>query len=70
MYTLDHYIRSGRSVSATAREMHLHRNTVNYRIAKAMEILEISLDDPKAFARLETSLRILACTDRNRYFPR
>ena len=70
MYTLDHYIRSGRSVSATAREMHLHRNTVNYRIAKAMEILEISLDDPKAFARLEMSLRILACTDRNRYFPR
>ena len=62
--TLDYYIRNGRSVSRTAQQMHIHRNTVNYRITKAMEFLGISLDDARAFAQVETSVRILCCMDR------
>ena len=68
LYTLDRYIRSNRSVSRTAEALHLHRNTVNYRISKAMDFLGISLDDAKSFSQLTTSLRILEYLDRELYF--
>ena len=68
LYTLDQYIRNNRSVSKTAENLHLHRNTINYRISKAMDFLEISLDDAKAFYQLTTSLKILEYLDRELYF--
>ena len=68
LYTLRDYVHGGRSVSATAQRLHLHRNTVNYRIARSLEFLGLSIEDPKAFEQLAASIRILEYVDFERYF--
>jgi hypothetical protein len=43
---LYHYFSNGRNVSATADAMHIHRNTLIYRLSKAEEILNIDIRQP------------------------
>ena len=41
---------------ATAEAMILHRNTIQYRVAQAMELCGQSLDDPDAVFKVQTAL--------------
>ena len=42
--TLMVYLQTNRSVNATARYLHVHRNTINYRIAKMRELFQLDLE--------------------------
>jgi hypothetical protein len=43
---LYHYFLSGRNISATADAIHIHRNTLIYRLSKAEEILNVDIKQP------------------------
>jgi len=57
--TLYYYIDSARKKAATADSLHVHRNTMNYRLSKIKEISGIDLTDPKVYQTCYFSLRIL-----------
>lgn len=57
--TLYMYMKNGRSQSKAARELHIHRSSLLYRLKKIEEVLEVSLDDYKTFLHLELSYEIL-----------
>ncbi|MEA5038431.1 MAG: PucR family transcriptional regulator ligand-binding domain-containing protein [Clostridiaceae bacterium] len=48
----------GGNMCEAARAMHLHRQSLRYRIGKAEELLGISLDDCRAALALELALRL------------
>jgi DNA-binding PucR family transcriptional regulator len=54
--TLREFLACNRSYVATANAMTLHRNTVQYRVAQAMEVCGQSFDDPDAVFRVRTAL--------------
>jgi DNA-binding PucR family transcriptional regulator len=54
--TLREFLASNRSYVATANAMTLHRNTVQYRVAQAMEVCGQGLDDSDAVFRVRTAL--------------
>ena len=56
--TLRAYLDSGKSVSATADRLHLHRNTVRYRIDRIEQLLAIDLADPDERLLLELCCRV------------
>lgn len=47
--TLRVYLENNRSVSRTAQQLYVHRNTVTYRINKVLGVLEVDLGDPNQF---------------------
>jgi hypothetical protein len=51
------YISHRGNAAATARAMHLHPQTVRYRLGRLRELLGSSLDDPDAHFELEVALR-------------
>ena len=57
--TLFSYLRQNRSVKTAARELHLHRNTVNYRVGRLQELFGINLEDAHATCRMLVSCEIL-----------
>lgn len=57
--TLNIYITFMRSNSRTVAEMHIHRNTLFYRLKKIQEITGISLDDEKLCAILLNNFYLL-----------
>lgn len=44
--TLYEYVRNDRSLVKTARNMHIHRNTLVYRLEKVEQLIPLILDDP------------------------
>jgi len=56
---LRYYLLSERSLSVTARLLHLHRNSVIYRLGKIENILGVDLDDPDVRLRLLISFKIM-----------
>ena len=48
----------------TAKRMHMHRNSIIYRLQKIQDVLELDLDDPDVRLRLMISFRILEMTGR------
>jgi DNA-binding PucR family transcriptional regulator len=40
------YLDCGGSISRTAEVMHLHRNAVRARLKRAVDLLDVDLDDP------------------------
>lgn len=56
--TLERYLRRFGDVRAAAEDLHIHQNTLRYRIRRAQEILGISLDDPDSRLLLEIQLLI------------
>lgn len=56
---LRNYLLTERSISATAKMMHMHRNSVIYRLGKIQEILGIDLGDPDVRLRLLISFKVL-----------
>lgn len=47
--TLRSYLENNRSLSRTAQQMYLHRNTIAYRINKILAVLDVDLDDPNQY---------------------
>lgn len=66
LYLLRCYLLSERSLSVTARLLHLHRNSVIYRLGKIENILGVDLDDPEVRLRLLVSYKILEYIDGKR----
>lgn len=60
---LRNYLLTERSLSATAKLLHMHRNSVIYRLGKIQDILGIDLDDPDVRLRLLVSFKILEMLD-------
>ncbi len=56
--TLEGYFRCNGNLSETARAMHLHRNSLLYRLGRIEEILGRSLDDPELRLSLQIALKI------------
>jgi sugar diacid utilization regulator/putative methionine-R-sulfoxide reductase with GAF domain len=62
--TLDAYLASDRHLEPTAHRLHVHPNTVRYRLAKVQELLGVSLRDVDDRFLLELALRVHAALDR------
>jgi len=58
VHCLYHYFLSGRNISAAADAIHVHRNTLIYRLSKAEEILNIDLKQP---SEKQAFLFIVSC---------
>jgi DNA-binding PucR family transcriptional regulator len=56
--TLREFLARNRSYVATADAMTLHRNTIQYRVAQAMELCGQSFDDPDAVFKVQTVLEV------------
>ena len=56
---LYYYLCSERNISLTAKNVHMHRNSVIYRIQKIQDILALNLDDPDIRLRLMVSFKVL-----------
>ena len=56
--TLREFLAHNRSYVATAEAMILHRNTIQYRVAQAMELCGQSFDDPDAVFKVQTALEV------------
>lgn len=61
---LYYYLCSERNISLTAKCVHMHRNSVIYRIQKIRDILLLDLDDPNVRLRLMVSFNILELSGR------
>jgi len=58
VHCLYHYFVNGKNISATADAIHVHRNTLIYRLSKAEEILKVDIKQPSAKQAL---LFIISC---------
>lgn len=56
---LRNYLLSERNLSVTARLLHMHRNSVIYRLGKISDILGVDMDDPDVRLRLLISFKII-----------
>ena len=61
---LYHYLCSERNISQTGKKIHMHRNSVIYRVQRITDALGVDLDDPDVRLRLMISFRILEMTGR------
>lgn len=59
-HTLSVFLDRFGDVAATAEELHVHPNTVRYRVRRVEQVLETSLSDPDARLLLALSLRATA----------
>lgn len=57
--TLREYFAQNRSVSRTAARVHLHRQSVIYRLRRAAQLLDARFDDGEAMWRIEAAVRAL-----------
>ena len=62
------YLYSGRSIHKTSQVLHIHRNTVSYRIGKVFDYLEMEMDNGKHLQKIAESIRLMEYVDQNRYF--
>jgi sugar diacid utilization regulator len=58
--TLHRYMSSRCNVSVTAKALHVHPNTVAYRLRRVEELLGVDLSDPQAMLHLQLALMIEA----------
>lgn len=56
--TLRHYANSGGRIQKTAEENSAHRNTINYRIHRMSEILNIDIQDSENLYKIQTALHV------------
>lgn len=61
--TLYLYLRFERSVLETAKELHIHRNTLSYRMEKIIALCHFDLEDPALRMRLLLSLEAIQFLD-------
>jgi hypothetical protein len=56
--TLDAYLAHGGNASQAAAALHLHRNTLAYRLRRLTQITGLDVDDPEARLRLHLALKV------------
>ena len=56
---LYYYLNTERNISLTAKLVHMHRNSVIYRLQKIQDMLHLNLDDPNVRLRLMITFKIL-----------
>ncbi len=56
--TLDTYLASDRHLEQTAAVLHVHPNTVRYRLSKVQDMLDVNLHDVDARFLIELALRV------------
>ncbi len=56
--TLEHFFQNNGNLSETARAMHLHRNSLLYRLSRIEELLGHSLEDSEVRLSLQIALKI------------
>ncbi len=61
---LYYYLCLERNITLVAKNVHMHRNSVIYRIQKIQDTLALDLDDPEVRLRLMISFKILEMTGR------
>lgn len=59
------YLSSGNDLAVAASKIGIHRNSMNYRIRKIEEVLNIKVDDPHLTFSLYLSLKILRFNEKN-----
>ncbi|GAX91742.1 PucR family transcriptional regulator [Effusibacillus lacus] len=57
LQTLDAYVRHGSNTKKVAEELFVHRNSVNYRLERIQDILQVDINDPEVMFRLDLTLR-------------
>jgi len=63
--TLREYLHTSRDISKTARNLHVHYNTVKYRIGKIVEMTGIDFNDYELMLRLQLSFKALEIIKRD-----
>jgi purine catabolism regulator len=58
-HTLEVYLDAGGNSVQTAEILHVHRSTLNYRLARIAEVLDARLNDPAARTNLQIALKLL-----------
>ena len=56
---LYHYLNTERNISLTAKQVHMHRNSVIYRLQKIQDILNLDFDDADVRMRLMITFKIM-----------
>ena len=59
VHTLRTYLDSGQNVKTTAHRLHVHRNTVRYRINRILDVLDVDLADPEQRLLVELGTRAM-----------
>lgn len=62
--TLRLYIDSGKNSNKTAKELGVHRNTVDYRINRIRELFDVDFENPQLMFSFELSYRIFYFIDK------
>lgn len=57
--TLYVYLQTGNNLTESASILHIHRNTMIYRLKKIEEFLNVTMDDPKVTFIINLSMKIL-----------
>lgn len=57
--TLSIYLSTNQNISEAAKKMHIHYNTMRYRIDKISEVINLDLSDPEMIKTLILSYRII-----------
>lgn len=63
--TLFHYIRCFKNTGHTAKHLHIHRNTVNYRIERAVSLFGLDMEDDLFLNNLKLGLEIAIYTNKS-----
>lgn len=63
--TLKAYIAADKNAVQTAKNMYIHRNTINYRLNKIKEISNLDLDNGDEIFRLTMSMKILEFSEQH-----
>jgi sugar diacid utilization regulator len=58
VHTLEVFFAENANASSTARSLYVHRNTLNYRLQRIIDITGMDLDDPEARLSLQIGLKI------------
>lgn len=57
--TLEAYLDAGGNGVQTAEHLHIHRSTLNYRLARIVQICEVDLADPLTRTNLQVALKLI-----------
>lgn len=62
-HTLETYLDVGGSIVQTTETLHIHRSTLNYRLARIREICQVDLSSPNVRINLQIALKLMRLFD-------
>jgi sugar diacid utilization regulator len=70
MHTLYTFLKNSKRLIETANELHIHRNTLSYRLKSIEEVMEIDFDDIDVMLHILLSFKILQFMDKADYLKK